>query len=253
MTTLTRIPKFGKGWTDHDLAAYNIQLVEQSLENFFNIQQLPLIPSALDAFSTTEDRSTATDDDTNKLIHYLSIAQIPRFPQALAVEVFIEKLLDKLGYASVRRLMTIRQTLPLRICGSTCSAQTGISIFDEDQLLLMVVDNATGKQNYSEAPVIAAAIAAFQRNNRTRKDLHRPLLDEMTIPAITMCGTFPMFYRIKVTTPLNDAVQGGTFPATATIAYRHIPSVPRRFSYGMKPLDNRRVLLQYFEAFRQFV
>jgi len=94
----------------------------------------------------------------------------------------------------------------------------------------------------------AEAIAAYQRNNRTReRELLIPILDEMTFPAITFVGTS------KGTAALNDGVIAGMYPATETIVYRHIPQLPRRNSEGMKPLDNRNTLIRYLQAFRQFV
>ncbi|KAJ7458739.1 hypothetical protein B0H11DRAFT_1634923, partial [Mycena galericulata] len=93
---------------------------------------------------------------------------------------------------------------------------------------------------------------AFQRNNYTReRELHLHTLDRMVIPAIIMHGTFPTFYKITVTASLNDAVKTGVYPTVATTVYRYIPRLPRRNGDGMKHLDNRPILLQYFEAFKE--
>jgi hypothetical protein len=75
----------------------------------------------------------------------------------------------------------------------------------------------------------------------------------MVIPGITMTGTFPKFYKIKVTKDLDHCVQYGRFPAVQTIVYRHTPRVPRRRSDGMRPLDNRELILRCYEAFRRVV
>jgi hypothetical protein len=45
----------------------------------------------------------------------------------------------------------------------------------------------------------------------------------------------------------------GVLPAVTTTVYRHIPRLPRRISEGMKHLDNRAILLQYFEVFKESV
>ena len=43
-------------------------------------------------------------------------------------------------------------------------------------------------------------------------------------------------------------------PETQTVVYRHIPRVPpRRRSDGMRPLDNRKLVLRCCEAFQEFV
>ena len=71
-----------------------------------------------------------------------------------------------------------------------------------------------------------------------------------------MKGTAPIFYKIKVTVALVTSVAGGVYPPATTIVYAHIPDIPRpnqRWNEGMKPLDNRRIILSCYEAFKQFV
>jgi hypothetical protein len=83
--------------------------------------------------------------------------------------------------------------------------------------------------------------------------LHIPSLDEITFPGITLARTSPTFYyKIKVTAELSNAVMGGTFPASVVVVFRHTPRLPRCYSDGMKPLENRTTL-QYFAAFKAFV
>jgi hypothetical protein len=56
----------------------------------------------------------------------------PRFGQDAAVALFAEKLLSEfeLGYAEGRRITTIRQGLPLVICGVHRSAQADVCVVD---------------------------------------------------------------------------------------------------------------------------
>ena len=73
---------------------------------------------------------------------------------------------------------------------------------------------------------------------------------------ITMKGTAPIFYKILVTAALTGSVASRVYPQVATTVYAHVPNVLRlnhRWSKGMKPLDNRQVILSCYEAFRQFV
>ena len=66
----------------------------------------------------------------------------------------------------------------------------------------------------------------------------------------------PTFYTIPVTSELENAVATGTYPQTPTIVQAHLPALPRpyrRQTEGMKPLDNRQILLSCFEAFKQIV
>ena len=73
---------------------------------------------------------------------------------------------------------------------------------------------------------------------------------------ITFRGTAPMFYKIPITTNPLESIATAQFPPQQTIVQRLIPPVPnmsRLLEDGMIPLDNRRVILQCFEAFKQFV
>jgi hypothetical protein len=117
-----------------------------------------------------------------------------------------------------------------------------------ETLLLVQEDKTHIKPSDPEAQLIAEAIGAFQENNAKR--IHVLFLDprEMqVILGITMVGTFPRFYKVKVTADLNRSVRFGLYPATDT------PRVPRRRSDGMRPLDNRELVLRYYEAFKKFV
>jgi hypothetical protein len=255
MANLIRSPKSGNDWTQNELRAYNIQVIEQSLVEFFNQNQLPPVPPTVRHFCETTDRALAPDDDTYKLLHYLDLAQNPKVGQEAAVDNFAARLLETLGYASGRRVIVTRQALPLIICGTQCSAQTDVCICDEnDYLLLVQEDKRLENSEDPEPQLIAEAIAAYQRNNFIRdRVLHIPIRNEITFPGITLVGTSPTFYKIKITTELNDAVMGGTFPVNTVVVYRHTPRLPRRNSEGMRPLENRTTILQYYQAFKAFV
>jgi len=68
-----------------------------------------------------------------------------------------------------------------------------------------------------------------------------------------MIGTAPIFYRIPVTTALLEELATASYPKEETTVLRYIPPVPHQHRYrndGMRPLDNRRIILQCFEAFK---
>ncbi len=107
-----------------------------------------------------------------------------------------------------------------------------------------------------EPQLIAEAIAAFTENNKVLKRAKSPLFRSTTFPGITMIGTTPTFYKIPVTTNLISAIANSRRPSKVTTVERFIPTVPspeNLDSHGMKPLENRRIILQCFEAFKQFV
>lgn len=83
-----RSAKSGNDWAQNELQAYNIQVVEQSLVEFFNQNQLqlPPVPPAVRHFCETTDRTFVSDDDTYKLLHYLDLAQNPKVGQEAVVD-----------------------------------------------------------------------------------------------------------------------------------------------------------------------
>ena len=103
-----------------------------------------------------------------------------------------------------------------------------------------------------EPQLISNAIAAFYQNNYRRRHVGLPTLPNKLIPGITMVGTAPIFYRIPVTEALVDSLITASFPAE-TVVLKFVPpvlDVQRYVSDGMRPLENRRVILQCFEAFK---
>ena len=256
MANLIRSAKSGSDWSANDLAAYHITIVPQNKQEFFGLDDLPAPASpSLAGFMTTEDREQATDRETRKLLHYLDLALDPKMGQEAAVDNFAAKLLEKLGYDDGDRIIFIRRALPLLICGVPSLAQTDICVMDDHEVLLLVQED---KRVFSlkdpEPQVVAEAIAAYTLNNNVRvTSLNLPPLASTTIPAITMVGTNPIFYKITVTAELSTSVQQGTYPATETRVLRYIPVLPRRYSLGMRPLENRVEILACLEAFKRFL
>ena len=109
------------------------------------------------------------------------------------------------------------------------------------------------ESNTPEPQVIAKAIAMYQENNRMRTHNGLDELDIMTIPCITMIGTFPIFYVVPVTKNLSLSVMYGTYPDVETIVSRYIPNVTGSRLEGMRSIENRQLLLGCFGAFRTIV
>jgi len=68
-----------------------------------------------------------------------------------------------------------------------------------------------------------------------------------------MVGSAPYFYRVRLTEALLTAVATASFPNEETVVLKFIPPVPDLNSYvsdGMRPLENRRIVFQCFEAFK---
>ena len=59
-------------------------------------------------------------------------------------------------------------------------------------------------------------------------ELNWQTLDVMTIPCITMVGTWPTFYLVRVTKELSDCVAQGEFPKVQTIVRDVLPAAAER-------------------------
>jgi hypothetical protein len=71
-----------------------------------------------------------------------------------------------------------------------------------------------------------------------------------------MDATAPTFYKIDVTRTLVDAVELGEYPTQTTTVHKLTPPVQSPFTLqrnGMRPLNNRAVILSCFESFKQFL
>ncbi|KXN81919.1 hypothetical protein AN958_03417 [Leucoagaricus sp. SymC.cos] len=78
----------------------------------------------------------------------------------------------------------------------------------------------------------------------------------MTIPAITMVGTCPIFYKIPVTQALSKAVSSSlspqVVPSMETIVHRcTLNREPLVRDHGLYFLEYRAEIMKYYEAFRK--
>ena len=258
MAELIRRAKSGNNWTWNELAAYNITVEYQNAATFFGTHNLPQPATINPAVLTATDPDDAADDSVYELLRTMDLAMSPAPAEESAVDDFAVLLLRALGYSTRGRVSRTRKDIPLVICGENRYTKTDVCIIDQNQILLLVQEDKRHMDNSDPEPqLIAEAIAAFAENNRTRQQtLNQLPLESKVMAGITMKGTAPIFHKIKVTAALVTSVGGGVYPRVATTVYAHVPDVPRpnrRWSEGMKPLDNRRIILSCYEAFKQFV
>ncbi|TEB21358.1 hypothetical protein FA13DRAFT_1741998 [Coprinellus micaceus] len=200
----------------------------------------------------------ATTDDGYVLLRTLNLAMSILPNEESAVNDFAVALFRACGYTGRGRVVRTRKDIPLLICGENRHAKTDVCILDDSEILLLVQEDKCHLDDSDPEPqLIAEAIAAFASNNRMReRTLGQPPLQSKVIPCITLKDTSPTFYKIPVTTDLVTAVQRGVHPQQETVVYVHVPALPRparRWSEGMTPLDNKRIILSCYEAFKQFV
>ncbi|KAF8546111.1 hypothetical protein OG21DRAFT_1502060 [Imleria badia] len=260
MANLIRSAKSGNDWTRGDLDAYNIYVTPQDTATFFGIPALPE-PHVPAEILNTQEADGMLDDGHARLIDLLDIAMVPPInaTEESAVDDFAVELFRLLGYVGRRRYARTRKDLPLPICGETRHAKTDVCIIDRlrNHILLLVQENKRYGANASfgdtEAQLIAEAVAAFVYNNEVRRANNLPELQEKVMAGIIMVGTTPTFYKVPITADLVFNIRHGQFPLQRTevsVCYAPVARQHRRWSEGMKPLDNRRTILGCYEAFK---
>jgi hypothetical protein len=255
MANIIRSAKCGSDWTSNDLTAYNITILPQNASTFFGQPDLPVPavnPQLLNGFSAAD----MTDESCFHVAKYIDFVMDPVQREESAVDDFVMELLKVTGYRGRTRFLHSRKNIPFFICGMRSHSKTDVCVVDDNFEIILLVhgDKSLGDPRPS---LIAQAIAAVQTNNTRRETvLNLPPLQYKMMAGIIMTGTYPIFFKIPITSQLIEAVQLGQHPSTPTIVMMHLPDILRpahRLSQGMRPLDNRCTILACFEAFKQFV
>ena len=256
---MSRSSKLGSDWTINELNAYNIVVTLQDVTTFFGHPILPH-PSVHQVILDNEKYPVGGIEDRNDRMFFYYLDEVMAIPpgEESAVDDFSYNLLTMLQYNTPHnRYIRRRKDIPF-ICGTDSHAKTSICVIDRNlgTLLLVQEDKRHLESKDPEPRLIAEAIAAFQFNNSRLKRLGRQPLTQKTIPGITMVGSTPTFYKVTVTQDLIDAIQVGEYPGTPTTVHKLLPPVAdiaELSQFGMRPLDNRAVILSCFEAFKQFL
>ena len=260
MAHITRAAKSGPDWTWNELGAYNIRIVTDNVATFFGNPDLPQ-PSVRQAILINEHYPIdgLPDKDDRLFFDLMEHAMLTIPEQESTVDDFMAHLLKLLGYDEPDCVIHQWVGIPLFICGSRVPTKADLCVVRGglDEIVLLVQEDKRHLDQLDPEPqLIAEAIATFQRNNMRLSRMGLPMSNQMTIPGITVIGTAPTFFKISITSALVEAVETGSYPYEATIVHKLVPPVPRLDlleERGMRPLDNRVVILGCFEAFKQFM
>jgi hypothetical protein len=251
MANFIRSAKSGSDWTKNELLAYNIRTVPKSDTGFFGEVPEKLPENLSKEFLEYEFGEEKPEKD-EELLMYLDLAS-----RGLenVVHDSVSQLLRASGYRKKGRIVITGETMNLVVCGEYRTARTDVSILGPEGSTILLVQEDRRRTNFkdAESQVIAGAIAAFQYNNRTRRERGLNEIDSMIIPCITVKGTFPTFYLVPVTEELNTCIMGGIYPNSATEILRYIPRVSGRGIDVMKSKEDRKRVLQCYESFKKFV
>jgi len=263
MAQKLRTAKSASDWQQNELDAYHISLQEQDAETFFDMPELPdpvvINNEVLDLEFAQQDDATTVEGyeflNALRLVETNVDATNEMTVDALASAVF-----RVCCYISIGRSIIPNMGVRLAICGEQRFAQANLYFLDNHDFILLVQENKTLKASapYLDAQLIAEAIAAFCQNNRKREAMGLPPHNNMVIPAITIKGQLPTFYKIPVSVNLAHAVLMGEYIAAETIVCYHTPGphLPVEIPDGggeMVNTLNWMHIFRCYEAFRQIV
>ncbi|KAI0285329.1 hypothetical protein BGY98DRAFT_909892 [Russula aff. rugulosa BPL654] len=219
----------GRKWTQDDFLAYNIKVVYQDLQTFFGIKDLPSPDVESDAL-TAQDVNTAARWTSSMLFHMDRVAEPDETGRKSSTIDFVKAVFNG------RR------------------PQVDVCISDDTFAILLLAKVDMHLRGFDPEPrLISDAIAAFHNDNIRRATyLRTDPLTSKVMPGIVVDETMPTFYKIPITPELVKAVESGERPEEETIVHAYRPEVPRP-EEGIRPLDNRFIILSCFEAFRKFM
>ncbi|KAF6754861.1 hypothetical protein DFP72DRAFT_1009088 [Ephemerocybe angulata] len=264
MANLTYSAKSGDTWSPYDLEAFNIKIVREDIQAFFGAAELPAPKDVSIIWNNWKAPPGPIPKVFREFFTYLHDSLwMPQDEGSVTVD-FAKLLLKMLDYTDSKRVLHERKEMLFDMCGSTVDAKADVTVIEQQDpvsqfyILLFKEDRSydADDEPYPEPQLIAAALAAFHQNNKIRQDTGTPPLQSQTFPGITMVGTAATFYKITITSELALAVAGGVYPENETIVREFVPPVSEPLDYvaqGMFYLENRRLLLQCFEAFKQFM
>src|ERR1700761_6011924 len=223
---LERTAKASNEWTQLDLLAYNIVVIPQDFDTFFNpspeddLKALQRTSSISSEIWTTESAEKMKNDDNYTLMRLMELVHnhpITGIPSSPSID-FTTHLLRVTGYTTRHNLIRTREQIPFLICRQQRHAMMDVCILDEhNEILLIVLED---KRHYPSSPpgdpeaqAIAASIAVFQYTAELhRTTLGLPPLIEKTVPCIIMRGSSPIFYRVPISAELSRCVEMGEHP-----------------------------------------
>ncbi|TFK71457.1 hypothetical protein BDN72DRAFT_837511 [Pluteus cervinus] len=256
MAEIQRIPKSAQRWEANDLLAFNIHTVPEDTATFFGGDPNLPEPTVDPAFLEHVERPPGPLlGDTAMVFGSLRALLNEKEPSEGSITDFTQHLLSMLNYGVPGRLLKRRRGILFQVCGKTVRAEPKISFMALNRGCDLLVHTVEPTSTLNPEPrLIAEAIAAFSDWQDIQQAAGQELLRHKEIAGIIMRGTAPTFYKIVVTKELLQSVGDATYPDQPTFVHKLRPPVhdiAKYFKEGLQTLDNRRVIMQCFEAFKR--
>ncbi|KZP20346.1 hypothetical protein FIBSPDRAFT_827148 [Athelia psychrophila] len=259
MAQIIRSAKSGSDWGTNELLAFNIRIEDKTDAQFFG-QPLPAnVNISSIVLNHLDEPQNATKSESDFFAYLEDAMTIPPNEESFVAD-FAVQVLKLMGFDAGRRVIHTRKEISFEMCGQRVDAKMDVCVMERGPggrfLLLVQEDKRHLSPADPEPQLVAEAIAAFSYNNNARRQGGLQPLHDAVVPGITMVGSAPVFYKIPVTQDLLTAIITAQYPQDAIVVERFFPPVNNRIAYvyeGMKPLDNRLIVLKTFEAFKQLL
>ncbi|KAF6747448.1 hypothetical protein DFP72DRAFT_1174929 [Ephemerocybe angulata] len=257
-------PRSSSKWvTSTEMTEFNIKVVFQDTQDFFGTEDLP-IPKNISPIIWNHEKAPPGPLSKTVRHFFAYLEDAMNFPLgessgAIDFAVFLLGMLDYDDDDDGRRVLHTRKDMTFCMEDGLVDATADATIIERQNsdaykyILLVQEDRHYAFPVDPEAQLIAQAIGAFWKNSKICDVVTNSELESQTFPGITIAGTAATFYKITINRDLAMAVESGRFPENETIVHRFVPPARTLSSRGMVPLGNRRLLLQCFEAFKQFM
>ncbi|KAJ7769118.1 hypothetical protein DFH07DRAFT_290430 [Mycena maculata] len=257
MANIILSSRSGNDWTRNELHALNITVVPLDPIIFFGMATLPNPTVDPILFQDLARPAGAISKENRLFFRYLR--DVSGLSTKSAVDDFAAFLLKLLDYDEPGRVVRQlhRPEISFLMSGRKVDATPDVVVMDEEDYILLLQGYKSDSGGHEAEPrLIAAAVAAHYENNRRRRALGLPVVPSKVFAGIVVTGTALTFYKIPISEDLLDAISRAQYPTAPTVVHKLVPPVPNLHKYlseGMVSLDNRRIVFQCLEAFRQFV
>ncbi|CAO3653879.1 unnamed protein product [Cunninghamella echinulata] len=250
----------GSKWDKDDLDYFKIVIKSRNQATFFGEHFMDVDTIELDnAFYEYETYQEMQQSDYRTFPIYRLNYLIDRIMNIETLESacddFAICLLLALNFEKRNLHLHSRFNLSLRMKYKDTDAETNLCLLREDDSIIMLQENKPlYKTSTPEGQIIAEGIAAYQYNNRLRREKNKLELNEYTFPFMTMVGSRFTFYNIKVTSKLNEAVERGLRPDEETVVDKFDPfDSEEGIKYGMLHNDIKRATINFLNMFKQLL
>ncbi|KAI9570713.1 hypothetical protein HD554DRAFT_2214926 [Boletus coccyginus] len=227
--------KPGNRWGPCELHAFNIHIVHEQPEQFFGHPLPPLetldIPPAI--LNNQKEPPGCTRAETEFFAH-LEDATLYHPDECSFMNDFTAALLKLMKYDEQEQEHIIHSydKIPFDMCGRQVTAKVDTCVMEwKRSRYILPIQRDQGHLSWSpgepDAQLIAAAVAAFQVNNKSKFHMNVTPIPWAEIPGIVMASTgAPQLYKIPVTHELNEAIVFGWYLTEKTIVKRLVLPEP---------------------------